>query len=178
MKLKLFSIPVLLLTFLILSGQSFAQSDSGGLDTGGGTGTGTDGGTTGGTTPPPPAPIVYTFKRNNGNGLGVCGGDAQIRVAFETIAQMASGEAPIPCIKELWYEDGKNPKVLVTNVVYPIHGEIYDKTQPYVSYCITGVPPAPGNSQGNINPAIKLTLVLAYYTSTVGGTANGVDITQ
>ena len=174
MKQKLFTIPVLLLTFLILSTQTFAQSDSGGLDTGGGTGTGADGGTTGGT-PPPPAPIIYTFKRNNGNGLGVCGGDAQIRVAFE---QMPSANQ-IPCINEVWYDDGKVGYVKISTIQYPILGSIVDQTQPYVSYCITGSMPAPGNSQGNINPAIKVKLVFGTYTApTAAGTANGIDITE
>ncbi|HUS03176.1 MAG TPA: hypothetical protein VMY77_15665 [Chitinophagaceae bacterium] len=174
MKLKFFSIPVLLLTFLIFSHQTFAQSDSGGLDTGGG-GTGTVGGSTGGTTPPPPAPLIYTFKRNNGNGLGVCGGDAQIRVAFQTMPDANH----IPCINEVWYDDGKVGYVKITTIQYPILGAIVDQTQPYVSYCITGSMPAPGNSQGNINPAIKVKLVFGTYTApTVAGTDNGIDITN
>lgn len=175
MKQKLFTLTLLLLTSFILSTKSFAQDDSGGLDTGGGTGTGPDGGGTGVTPPPPPPPMIYTFKRNNGNGLGVCGGDAQIRVAFATMP----AENNIPCIKEVWYDDGKNPVVKVTNIQYPILGAIIDKTQPYVSYCITGSMPAPGNSQGNINPAVKLTLIFGTYaTPTAGDTANGIDITE
>ena len=175
MKQKFFSIPVLLLTFLILSSKTFAQADSGGYQGGDGSGGGTVGGTTGGTPPPPPAPLIYTFKRNNGNGLGVCGGDAQIRVAFEKMP--AANQ--IPCINEVWYDDGKVGYVKIVSIQYPILGSIVDQTQPYVSYCITGSMPAPGNSQGNINPAIKVKLVFGTYVApTVAGTANGIDISE
>ena len=171
MKKKLLTIAFLLFTVCTTT---FAQPAPGDDGTGVGGGGGIDGGNTGGTTPPPPAPMIYTFKRNNGNGLGVCGGDAQIRVAFEKMPDANN----IPCIKEVWYNDGKNAPTKVLNIQYPIIGEIIDKTQPYVSYCITGSMPAPGNSQGNINPAIKLTLVFGTYTNTTsGGTENGIDIT-
>jgi hypothetical protein len=177
MKQKFFTVTFFAASLFIISTKTFAQADSGGLDTGGGTG-GTVGGTTGGTTPPPtPAPMVYTFKRNNGNGLGVCGGDAQIRVAFST---MPTTVANTPSISQIWYDDGKNGLKQVTSVQLPIYGDITDKTQPYVSYCVTGIMPAPGNSVGNINPAIKLTLCfgppLAVAPTT--GTYNGIDITQ
>lgn len=172
MKKKLLTFAILLLITSVFT-TAFSQTAPGDDGTGTGGGTGPDGGGTGGTTPP--APMVYTFKRNNGNGLGVCGGDAQIRVAFATMPSATS----IPCIKEVWYTDGKTAPVKVTTIDYPILGSILDKTQPYVSYCITGSMPAPGNSQGNINPAIKLTLVFGTYTApTTADTANGIDITE
>ena len=175
MKQKLFTLTLLLFTFFICSTKTFEQADSGGLDTGGGTGTSPDGGSTGGVTPPPPPPpMIYTFKRNNGNGFGVCGGDAQIRVAFETIP----ADNQIPLITKILYNDGKSATpVEITSVRLPIAGTRVDKTQPYVSYCIEGIVPSPGNSQGNINPAVKLTLIFSVPTIvTANGTHNGIEL--
>ena len=173
MKQKLFTLTLLILTLFFCSTTTFAQSDSGGLDTGGGTGTGPDGGGTG-VTPPPPPPMVYTFKRNNGNGLGVCGGDAQIRVTFETIP----ADDQIPFITKILYNDGKSETPSeITTVRLPIYGTRIDKTQPYVSYCLEGIVPSPGNSQGNINPAVKLTLIFSVPTVVSDkGTHNGMEI--
>jgi hypothetical protein len=169
MKQKFFTTAFLALSVFIISSKTFAQTDSGGLDTGGGSGTGTVGGGTTGT--PPPAPLIYTFKRNNGNGLGVCGGDAQIRVAFNPLPTDY-----IPCITEIWYNGSR-----ITNVVLPVYGEIIDKTQPYVSYCLMGsaLGTNNGNPLANIPPASKLTLVFGHPVTTQNthATDNGL-ITQ
>jgi hypothetical protein len=102
-------------------------------------------------------PCPISFKRNNGNGFGVCGGDSQIRVAF--------GELPdvTPQLVAIYYTNTTTGiQTNVTNVLLPVDGDIISKTQPYISYCLTGSLPAPGNSQGNIPPAVKLVLEFRY----------------
>ena len=94
--------------------------------------------------------LVYTFKNNNGN--GACGGDAEFKVAFSPMPPADH----IPAIKEIWYDDGKTKKQIIT-ISTPVYGEIVNKTQPYVSYCLDST--VPGYTKGNIDPAIKLTLV-------------------
>jgi hypothetical protein len=94
-------------------------------------------------------PLVYTFKNNNGN--NPCGGDAEFKVAFSPMPVPDH----IPAIKEIWYDDGKTKKQ-ITIIATPVYGEIVNKTQPYVSYCLNNVP---GTRKGNIDPSIKLTLV-------------------
>jgi|GEM_PF-2460001 len=170
MKTRLLTFAFLLISFCIFSTATFAQPAPGNDGTGGTPPP--DGGGTGGT--PPPAPMVYTFKRNNGNGFGVCGGDAQIRVAF---SPMPTPTSYIPCITEIWYNGSK-----ITNVVLPVYGEIIDKTQPYVSYCLMGSLPATnnGNPLANIPPACKLTLVFGHpvTNNSINGTDNGIEITN
>ena len=170
MKKKLLIFTVSLLSLCIFSTTSFAQGAPGDDGSGGGV-TPPDGGGTVGTTPPP-APMIYTFKRNNGNGFGVCGGDAQIRVAFNPMPTTY-----IPCITEIWYNGAK-----LTNVILPVYGEVIDKTQPYVSYCLMGSLPATnnGNPLANIPPACKLTLVFGnpVTAQSTHATNNGIEITQ
>lgn len=170
MKTKLLTFAFLFISTCILSTTTFAQPAPGDNGTGPGGGTPPDGGGTGGT--PPPAPMIYTFKRNNGNGWGVCGGDAQIRVAFSPMPS-----SYIPCITEIWYQGAK-----ITNVILPVYGEIIDKTQPYVSYCLMGSLPATnnGNPLANIPPASKLTLVFGHPVTVQNthATENGTEITQ
>ena len=91
---------------------------------------------------------VYLLKNNNGN--NPCGGDGEFKVAF---TPMPASDR-IPVIKEIWYDDGKT-KRQITTIATPVYGEIINKTQPYVSYCLTGN----GTNQNTIDPAIKLTIV-------------------
>lgn len=167
MKRKLLISAILLISFCIFSTATFGQTAPGDNGTGG---IPPDGGGTG--SAPPPAPMIYTFKRNNGNGLGVCGGDAQIRVAFSPIPTTY-----IPCINEIWYNGS-----IITNVILPVYGEIIDKTQPYISYCLMGSLPATnnGNPLANIPPACKLTLVFGnpVTTNNTHVTNNGIEVTQ
>lgn len=95
--------------------------------------------------------LIYTFKNNNGN--GTCAGDAQINVAFTPIPDPNH----IPKIMEIWYDDGKSKKQIIT-IFTPVYGYMINKTQPYVSYCLHGLLPS-DNSKGNVAPGIKLTLV-------------------
>lgn len=139
---KKFSICFIVLSLCIVSLRSTAQDvrDAGGSADGSG---------------PQPCPI--SFKRNNGNGKGVCGGDAQIRVSFSELP------ASVPQLTAIYYTN-KNSGIQtrVNSIELPVDGDIIDKTKPYVSYCLTGILPAPGNSQGNIPPAVKLVLEFKY----------------
>lgn len=147
MKKKLLTFAFLLITAFIFSTTTFAQIVPGGEDSGGGT-TPDEGG---GTVVTPYTYNSFAFKRNNGNGNGVCGDRAQIRVVFTPMPENA---ADIPKLSAIWYQ-GKN--LLGTNV--GVSGvTIVNQTQPYISYCLTGLLPAPGVSGGNIAPAEKLTL--------------------
>jgi hypothetical protein len=94
--------------------------------------------------------LVFTFKSNNGN--NPCGGDAEFKVAF---SPMPAADH-IPAIKEIWYDDGKT-KRQITTIATPVYGELINKTQPYVSYCLDSN--VPGYPKNNLDPAIKLTLV-------------------
>ena len=89
--------------------------------------------------------------KNNGNGNGVCGDRAQIRVVF---SPMPPTVADIPNLTAIWYQ-GKN---LLGTAVAVSAKSIVAQTQPYISYCLTGLLPAPGVSGGNIPPEEKLTL--------------------
>jgi hypothetical protein len=102
-------------------------------------------------------PCPVSWKRNNGNGWGVCHGDAQIRVAF--------GEMPsvIPQLTKITYTvTNTGQTTTITSVQLPVNGDIINKSHHYISYCLTGILPAPGNSQGNIPPAVKLVLEFTY----------------
>lgn len=153
MKKKLLTFTLFAIFTCLFSITTFAQIVPGGEDSGTGDGTvEPDEGT--GTVTAPYTFNTFAFKRNNGNGNGVCGERAQIRVVF---SPMPTNAADIPKVSAIWYQ-GKN--LLGTSVgVYAT--TIVDQTQPYVSYCLTGLLPAPGVSGGNIPPAEKLTLEFA-----------------
>ena len=149
MKKKILTFAVLLLTLLIVSSNSFSQAPPGGSEDGSGDDLPIEGG---GTVITPSYDFSsYIFKRNNGNGLGVCGDRAQIRVEF---SPMPPTTADIPKLSGIWYQ-GTN--LLISNVAVSSMS-IINQTQPYVSYCLTGLLPSPGVSGGNIPPAEKLTL--------------------
>ncbi len=154
MKTRLLSITLLFISLLIFSSISFSQPPPGGEDDAPPTGGGTDPGSTmpgGGAT----CPVSTSFKRNNGNGWGVCHGDAQIRVAFNPMP----ADANIPILTNVYYE-GK----ALTNVIMDVKGEIVNRGQGYVSYCMIGstTPKNNGNPFGNIPPAVKLILEFTY----------------
>ena len=139
---------VLLMSFCLFAASAFAQDPPGNNNSG-------------------ICPISYSFKRNNGNGWGVCHSDAQIRVAFNPLPSPDN----IPTLTAIYYKG--NP---LTNVMLPVTGEVINKTQPYVSYCLTGSVPERnnGNPNGNIPPASKLTLEFTYPDGLVCTTDNEV----
>ena len=149
MKKKLFTF-ALLISACIFSTTAFAQTAPGDDGTGGDT---TDLPIEGGGTVITPSYdfSTYVFKRNNGNGIGVCGDRAQIRIEFSPMPPTSSD---IPKLSGIWYQ-GTN--LLGTSVAVSAMS-IINQTQPYVSYCLTGLLPSPGVSGGNIPPAEKLTL--------------------
>jgi len=153
MKTRLQSITLLLISLLIFSTITFAQGDPGGDDDG--IPTIPDGGSTGGNAPGIKCPVSTSFKRNNGNGWGVCHGDAQIRVAFTPMP----ADANIPILTNVYYQ-GK----ALTNVIMNVQGDIVNRGQGYVSYCMIGSakPKNNGNPFGNIPPAVKLILEFTY----------------
>lgn len=112
-------------------------------------------------------PTSFSFKRNNGNGWGVCHGDAQIRVVFNPMPSPNN----IPVLTGVYYEDD-----LLTNIILPVSGDMIDKTKPYISYCMTGSFPARnnGNPRANIPPAVKLVLEFTYPSGLVCRTNNEV----
>lgn len=149
MKPKLITLALIVMSSFILSTKTFAQPDSGGLDGGDGN-----------TTPPEGAGTVastytfnsYSFKRNNGNGSGVCGYNAQIRVAFDP---MPTNAADIPNLTSVIY---KSSNLIANGYAKVINAQIVSQTQPYVSYCVQGIENLPGASDGNIQPAEKIIL--------------------
>lgn len=150
MKKIIISFCVFTLSICIFSTSTFAQDgrDAGGQSSGDLT-----------------QPCPVSFKRNNGNGYGVCGGDAQIRVAFSQLPTVT------PQLTAIYYTNtSTGVKSNVTHVFLPVDGDIISKTQPYISYCLTGIIPAPGNSQGNIPPAVKLVLEFTYPSGQVCST--------
>jgi hypothetical protein len=151
MKKRLLTFAFFAIFTCLFSVSTFAQVVPGGEDDG--TGTGPDEG--GGTVTTPYTYNTYAFKRNNGNGIGVCGDRAQIRVVFSPMPPTA---ADIPKVTAIWYQGhnllGTSVGVSATTIV--------DQTQPYVSYCLTGLLPSPGVSGGNIPPAEKLTLEFSH----------------
>ena len=152
MKKILLTSAFLLLSICFFSIMTFAQTDPGGSGTGtGGTGTDSTVDQGGGSVILPYTFTSFTFKRNNGNGFGVCGGDSQIRVVFSPMPTSAN---QIPVLTAIWY-NGIN---LIPSSVWVNGSSIVAQTMPYVSYCLTGTLPAPGDSQGNIPPAAKFTL--------------------
>ncbi len=169
MKKKLLTFAILLFSVCCFSTNSFSQIVPGGSDDGTGGGIGTDpggtagGGTVGGTS----CPLNYAFKRNNGNGWGVCHGDAQIRVVFTPLPSANN----VPQLIGIYYQGAK-----LTNVITPVNGDIIDKNKPYISYCLIGSLPERnnGNPKANIPPAVKLTLEFKYADGTVCRTDNEV----
>lgn len=137
----------LLLSLTFFCNKTFAQRDAGG--------------STGGFVTQP-CPI--SFKRNNGNGFGVCGGDAQIRVTFSELPTVAP-----KLIEILYVNKSTGEETNITSVMLPVEGDFISKTHPYVSYCLNGsLPPQNnGNPQANIPPAIKLVLVFKYSTGQI-----------
>ena len=152
MKTKLLTFAILLISFCIFSTATFGQVAPGNDGTGG---LPPDGG---GTIPgvgPTTCPISYSFKRNNGNGWGVCHGDAQIRVTFDPMPSAAE----VPLLTGIFYLG-----VRLTNVILPVSGDLVTKGQGYVSYCLIGSAPEKnnGNPFANIPPAVKLLLEFTY----------------
>lgn len=151
MKKKLLTFAFLLISACFFSTASFAQTAPGDDGTGGDD-LPVEGG---GTVVTTYTFSSFTFKRNNGNGNGVCGDRAQIRVVFNP---MPPTTADIPKLLHIWYQGtellGVTVSVSATTIV--------SQTQPYVSYCLNGLLPAPGVSGGNIPPAEKLTLEFAH----------------
>jgi hypothetical protein len=130
MKKRFFPIAVFVLFISLFSSNTFAQPAPGDSGDGGPDGVGST----------QPSPV--SFKRNNGN--GTCGGEAQIRVAFNLLPDY------LPVMEEIKYEGRTIPVVF---------GDI-DASQlvkkGYVSYCILS---------GNIPPAIKLAIKFHYLGS-------------
>lgn len=85
----------------------------------------------------PPAPV--SLKRNNGN--GTCKGEAELRVAFDSIPRI------VPVMDEIRYEGHTLPVVFGS-----IDGSQLAKKK-YVSYCILS---------GNLPPAGKISVKLRY----------------
>ncbi|MDQ6757984.1 MAG: hypothetical protein M3004_13740, partial [Bacteroidota bacterium] len=120
------------------SAKSFAQATPGGS---------ADGGTTvdgGGTTSTTPQPLGVQFMRNNGD--GTCGGNAQIRLYYNTAPTIA------PTLDNIIY----NGAPLIANFV-PKGSILSDlTTKGYFSFCLP---------TSNIPPAIKLTIQYHYQST-------------
>lgn len=133
MKTKQFIFPFLLFLCCIFSTGSFAQTAPGG-------GSG--------------CPIPYSFKKNSGNGWGVCNGDAEIRVIFN---QMPLPDN-IPLLTAI-YCQGRS----VTRISLPVSGNIITTGQGYVSYCLTGsIQKNNRNPFDYISRSIKIVLEFTY----------------
>lgn len=151
MKKKLSTFAFVLLSACIFSISSFAQTVPGGSTDGTDDGIPIEGG---GTVVVPSTYTFksFTFKRNNGNGNGVCGYNAQIRVVFDP---MPPTNADIPKLTSVIY---KGANLITNGYATIINSQIINQTQPYVSYCVQGIENLPGASDGNIAPAEKLIL--------------------
>ncbi|MDQ6757982.1 MAG: hypothetical protein M3004_13730 [Bacteroidota bacterium] len=149
MKTRLLTLAVLILSFCIISTTTFSQTVPGGSQDGSGDQIPVEGG---GTVPSTYTYKSFTFKRNNGNGWGVCGYNAQVRVVFDP---MPTCYADIPKLTSIIY---KNTDLLANGYAMIINYQIINQTQPYVSYCIKGIENLPGASDGNIPPAEKISL--------------------
>src|ERR1043165_7346577 len=109
---QIISFCAIALSIFIFSGTSYAQ---GGRDAGGSSNGDFS------------QPCPVSFKRNNGNGNGVCGGDSQIRVAFSELPTVT------PQLTAIYYVNtNTGQKSSVTNVFLPVDGDIINKTQPYI----------------------------------------------
>lgn len=148
MKKKLLTVAMVLITSCFFSTTIFAQDVPGGSEDGT-------------ITQPEGAGTVissytykgYSFKRNNGNGWGVCGVNAQIRVVFDPMPTL---KTDIPELTSIIYKS--SDLIKTTNYVRVLDKEIINQTQPYVSYCIQGIENLPGASDGNIPPAEKIAI--------------------
>jgi len=151
MKKKLSTFALLFISLLIFSTISFSQPPPGGQDDAGGDAIPVEGG---GTVAVPSTYSFksFSFKRNNGNGNGVCGYNAQVRIVFDP---MPSTTEDIPKLTSIIY---KGTDLLANGYAEIIYTQIVNQTQPYVSYCVRGIENLPGASDGNIQPAEKLTL--------------------
>jgi len=128
MKKTSFPIVVFVLFISLFSSGTFAQADPGGSATGG----------PDGEVSSQPSPV--SFKRNNGN--GTCGGQAEIRVAFNLIPDF------MPTIEEIRSGQRSVEGVVIDNI------DASDLAKKgYVSYCI---------SSTNILPAVKLWIKFHY----------------
>ncbi|HEY8690706.1 MAG TPA: hypothetical protein VIM07_15830 [Chitinophagaceae bacterium] len=99
-----------------------------------------------------------SVKRNNGNGHGVCNGDAQLRVIF---SPMPSPEN-IPLLTGIFYQGQSTTKVTL-----PIAGDMVTDGQGYVSYCVVVPLKNNGNQFGKISPSIKIALEFTYQDGTI-----------
>lgn len=133
MKHRLIIFAFLLFLIYFLSAKAFSQSAPGG---------GSE------------CPTSYSFKRNNGNGWGVCNGDEQIRVTFSPMPSAGN----IPLLTAIYYQGQP-----VSKVIFPVSGELVTHGQGYVSYCLRGSPHKnKGNPFGKISASIKVVLEFTY----------------
>ncbi|MDQ6757983.1 MAG: hypothetical protein M3004_13735 [Bacteroidota bacterium] len=147
MKKMIFSMAVLL-SACVFSTKTFAQAVPGGSADGGGV---IDGG---GTTSTTPQPLGVHFMRNNGD--GTCGGNAQIRLYYNTAPTIA------PTLDNIIY----NGSPLIANFV-PKGSILADlTTKGYLSFCMP---------VSNIPPAIKLTLEYHYQGTTQSAELSGTN---
>ena len=100
----------------------------------------------------------FSVKRNNGNGYGVCNGDAQIRVVFSPMPSPGN----IPLLTGIFYQGQPTTKITL-----PVAGEMVTDGQGYISYCIAAPLKNNGNQFGKISPSIKITLEFTYQDGTV-----------
>ncbi len=99
-------------------------------------------------------PLSYSFKRNNGNGWGVCNGDQQIRVTFSPMLAPEN----IPVLTAIYFQGQ-----LLSRFILPVTGDLINKQQGYVSYCLRGsFPKNNANPFSIISPSIKLVLEFTY----------------
>ena len=98
-------------------------------------------------------PMATGFKRNNGN--GTCGGNAQIRVTFDTIPGYT------PTLEAVYQPSGNVLGPALTGITFGV-GDMTISSK-YISYCIYGTG---CSSCGNIPPANSI--VLQFYYPTTG----------
>ena len=109
-------------------------------------------------------PTSYSFTRNNGNGWGVCNGDAQIRVRFN---QMPLPEN-IPVLSAIYYQGRA-----LTKVILPAVGNLVTNGQGYVSYCLVGtVQKNNRNSFDYMSRSVKIVLEFTYPDGSICRTDN------
>ncbi|HUS03338.1 MAG TPA: hypothetical protein VMY77_16475 [Chitinophagaceae bacterium] len=109
-------------------------------------------------------PSSYSIKRNNGNSVGICNSDAEIRITFLDIPSPQD----IPSITSIEYEGQRIP-----GISFPVRGALVTVGKGYISYCVAA---ATGKSSGNalskIPPGAKLILELTTPTGIVCRTDN------
>jgi hypothetical protein len=99
-----------------------------------------------------------SVKRNNGNGHGVCSGDAQLRVIFNPMPLPEN----IPLLTAIYYQGQ-----LSTKVSLPVVGDIVTEGQGYVSYCVSAPLKNNGNQFGIISRSVKISVEFTYTDGTV-----------